>query len=144
MPSRRSFLGLSLISVLSTANALATPGFTPRSAMGTYAQYAAATYNLVSTFNSGNWVNSFSFWNSANQADPTSGFVNYLPYSLAVSSGLFNTNNGQVYLGVDSTTVNPANPGRNSLRVTSNQAYTHGLFIADIAHMYAILTSMLS
>ncbi len=135
MRSSRSFLGLGLISALSTANALTTPGFTPRSEMGTYSQYATAAYSLVTTYNSANWASSFSFWNSATAADPTSGYVNYLPYSTAVSTGLFNTNNNQVYLGVDHTTVNPASPGRNSLRVTSNTAYTHGLFIADIAHM---------
>jgi beta-glucanase (GH16 family) len=38
-----------------------------------------------------------------------------------------------VFLGVDSKTVNTA--GRNSVRMGSHKLYTHGLFIADIAHM---------
>lgn len=92
---------------------------------------AAATYNLVDTYDSGNFFSSFNFYTGS---DPTHGFVSYQSQSAASSAGLINTNNGQVYLGVDHTTTNPSS-GRASVRVTSNKAYTHGLFIADIAHM---------
>jgi len=117
---------LSLLTSASTAAALAT------SLTGTYAQYAAASYSIVDTYTASNFFSSFNFFTGS---DPTDGFVNYQSQSSAQSLGLINTNNNQVYLGVDYTTVNPPSPGRDSVRVTSNKAYTHGLFIADIAHM---------
>ncbi|ESZ91567.1 putative endo-1,3(4)-beta-glucanase [Sclerotinia borealis F-4128] len=98
---------------------------------GTYQQYASAMYNLKDIYNSKNFFSAFSFYTGA---DPTHGYVSYQSQSAASAQGLINTNNGQVYLGVDYKTVNPA-AGRASVRLSSNKAYTHGLFIADIAHM---------
>ncbi|KAK6599934.1 putative endo-1,3(4)-beta-glucanase [Botrytis cinerea] len=98
---------------------------------GTYQQYATATYSLKDTYNSANFFSAFSFFTDA---DPTHGYVSYQSQSAASAQGLINTNNGQVYLGVDYKTVNPS-AGRASVRLTSNKAYNHGLFIADIAHM---------
>lgn len=126
MTSFRSPLGLSLLGCLTTVNALAA------NLSGTYGLYAAASYGLVDSYSSSNFFSSFNFFQGT---DPTEGFVNYQSQSAAQSAGLINTNNGQIYLGVDYTTVNPPSPGRASVRVTSNKGYTHGLFIADIAHM---------
>ena len=67
-------------------------------------------------------------------ADPTNGYVTYVDQNTAQSSGLINTNNGQVYLGVDYQNV-ASGSGRRSVRVSSNAAYNHGLFILDLAHM---------
>src|SRR6187402_1444553 len=122
----RSTLNLSLLGYISTAACLTT------NLTGTYHRYAAAGYNLVDTYNSNNFFSSFNFYTGS---DPTHGWVNYQSQSSASSKGLINTNNGQIYMGVDHTTVNPPAPGRASVRVSSNKAYTHGLFIADIAHM---------
>lgn len=105
-------------------------------ALGTYQQFAAATYSLVDTYTASNFFSSFSFFTAA---DPTNGFVSYQSQANAQSAGLINTNNNQIYMGVDHTTVNPASPGRKSVRVTSNKAYNHGLFIADIAHSKSLL-----
>jgi hypothetical protein len=135
MPSTRSTLGFGLLAYAGTAAALAA------NLSGTYHQFAAASYGLVATYNSGNFFNNFNFFQGT---DPTHGWVNYLSQSAASSAGLINTNNGQIYLGVDYTTVNPAAPGRASVRVSSNAAYTHGLFIADIAHMSLFLRFALS
>ena len=100
--------------------------------LGTYTQYAALAYSLVDTYTASNFFSDFSLFNGL---DPTSGYVNYVSsLSTAQAEGLVNTDNNQIYMGVDYTTVNPASPGRNSVRLTSNKAYTHGLFIADIAH----------
>ncbi|KAG9239965.1 concanavalin A-like lectin/glucanase domain-containing protein [Calycina marina] len=93
---------------------------------------SASGYALVDTYNSVNFFSSFKFFQGT---DPTAGYVNYQSQSNAQSQGLVNTNKNLVYMGVDHTTTNPASPGRNSVRVTSNKAYNHGLFIADIAHM---------
>lgn len=99
---------------------------------GTYQQYAASSYSLVSTYDSTNFFSTFTFYTGP---DPTHGYVSYQSQTSAQSTGLTSTANSQIYLGVDSTTDNPPSPGRASVRVSSNQAYTHGLFIADIAHM---------
>lgn len=66
--------------------------------------------------------------------DPTHGYVNYVDQNTAQSSNLYKVQNGQVLIGVDSTNV-ASGRGRNSVRLTSNAAYTHGLVILDLAHM---------
>jgi beta-glucanase (GH16 family) len=119
-----SLLALTLLS-LPSINALAT------NIQGTYHQYADASYGLVSSFDSSNFFSEFNFFTGA---DPTNGYVSYQSMWAAQSAGLINNNNGQIYLGVDDTTYNPS-AGRASVRVTSNAGFTHGLFIADIAHM---------
>lgn len=93
---------------------------------------ASSSYRLVDTYDYTNFFSTFNFFTAP---DPTHGFVSYQSQSSASSRGLISTPNNQVRLGVDSTTYNPPAPGRASVRLTSNKAYTHGLFIADIAHM---------
>ena len=110
---------------LPTINALAT------NISGTYHQFAAATYSLVATYDSTNFFSDFTFFTGA---DPTHGYVSYQSQAAAQAAGLIHTTNAQVYMGVDSTKVNPS-AGRASVRVSSKAAYNHGLFIADIAHM---------
>jgi len=133
--------GATLLSAITSANPISQAGtqqYTNRnattsdSAFATYLQYADAAYHLVDTYSSSNFFSSFNFFTGA---DPTHGYVNYQSQSNAQSANLINTNNNQVHLGVDSSTYNPGSAGRKSVRVTSNKAYTHGLFIADIAHM---------
>lgn len=92
--------------------------------------FASAQYLLETTYDASNFYNEFTFFTGA---DPTHGFVNYLDASDASAQGLAGTSNGQVYLGVDYQ--NAAPDGRSSVRVSSNAAYTQGLFIADIQHM---------
>ena len=97
----------------------------------TFKSFAASSYRQVDSYHAGNFFDNFNFFQGA---DPTHGFVNYQSRGDAQNQGLANNFNNQVYLGVDSNTVNPQG-GRKSVRITSNKAYTHGLFIADIAHM---------
>lgn len=92
---------------------------------------ASAKYVIEDTYNTNNFFSGFSFFEGG---DPTHGFVEYNTAVQANNSALAGYSNNAVYLGVDHTTVNPSG-GRGSVRVTSNKAYTHGLFIADIAHM---------
>lgn len=92
---------------------------------------ARAQYHLVQTYDETNFFDEFSFFTGP---DPTDGFVEYQGASAASSLGLAGLSQGGVFLGVDDTTVNPPG-GRDSVRLTSNAAYTEGLFIADIAHM---------
>jgi hypothetical protein len=92
---------------------------------------ANSAYTIQDTFDHTNFFQDFSFFTGT---DPTGGFVQYTSAATANSSGLAGHSNNAVYLGVDHTTMNPTG-GRESVRVSSNKAYTHGLFIADIAHM---------
>ena len=95
------------------------------------AKTASNSYALVDSYDATNFLSEFSFFTGA---DPTCGFVDYQEKSAANKSGIAGYVNGAVYLGVDHITKNPVG-GRNSVRVTSNKAYTHGLIIADIPHM---------
>ncbi|KAF4308567.1 Glycoside hydrolase family 16 [Botryosphaeria dothidea] len=96
---------------------------------------AAAAYDLVASYTSSNWFNSFTV-QALGTNDPTGGYVNYLSQADAQSRGLYQIRGNQVYIGVDSTTVlNPSGSGRPSVRIQSNTAFTHGLFILDLAHM---------
>ncbi|CZT12645.1 related to mixed-linked glucanase precursor MLG1 [Rhynchosporium agropyri] len=119
-------LTLGLLGFAGTSNALMTKS------SGTYESLAHARYHLVDTYNSKNIFNDFNFFDGA---DPTHGFVSYQNKSSASRRGLISTANGQAYMGVDHTTVNPPFPGRASVRLESKKAYNHGLFITDIAHM---------
>lgn len=94
---------------------------------------SADSYALKNTYDASNFFDYFNFFTGA---DPTDGYVNYVSEGTAMADGLANYQNGQVYLGVDYTTYNPSGM-RASVRVTSDIAYTQGLFIADIAHMPA-------
>ncbi|KAI9666365.1 MAG: hypothetical protein M1821_004301 [Bathelium mastoideum] len=92
----------------------------------------AKGYNLIDTYNAGNWLDRFTV---ENIGDPTGGFVTYVDEGTATSNGYISTANNQVYMGVDHNSVlSPSGPGRNSIRLSSNSAYTHYLMIADIAH----------
>ncbi|UKZ71062.1 uncharacterized protein TrAtP1_012029 [Trichoderma atroviride] len=103
-------------------------------------------FSLQTTYDSSNFLNKFNFRDAAYYyptypGDPTDGSVNYLSKADALSSGIVNTNNNQVSLGVDftnkaqlikdSTTVH----GRNSVRLESVDTWSSGIMIADIAHM---------
>ncbi|KAF2155794.1 glycoside hydrolase family 16 protein, partial [Myriangium duriaei CBS 260.36] len=91
----------------------------------------SAGWVLQDDYNPSNWFSMFDFFTGA---DPTHGLVNYQAQSAAQSDGLINTNNNQVYMGVDH--VNLAPYGRASVRLTSKKSYNAGtLMILDLAHM---------
>ncbi|KAJ6446318.1 endo-1,3(4)-beta-glucanase [Purpureocillium lavendulum] len=97
------------------------------------ATLAKTSYNLQVSYDKTNFFESFDFLNGE---DPTHGFVDYVDQATAQQAGLIGVgqSNGSIYMGVDHTTVNPPN-GRQSVRITSKDSFTRGLFIADIAHM---------
>jgi hypothetical protein len=68
--------------------------------------------------------------------DPTNGYVNYISYDEASSSGLYKIENGSVYMGVDTTNV-ATGRGRDSIRISTTKVYNHALVILDLAHMPA-------
>ncbi|RAH50767.1 glycoside hydrolase family 16 protein [Aspergillus brunneoviolaceus CBS 621.78] len=100
-------------------------------AFGLTAQLSTATYTLLDDYTSSAFFDRFTFFT---ETDPTHGFVSYVDQSTAQTDGLISTNaDGSVYMGVDYTNV--ASSGRESVRITSDSEYTHGLFILDLAHM---------
>ncbi|KAK9769820.1 putative Glycoside hydrolase family 16 protein [Seiridium cardinale] len=102
------------------------------SAIATLSAFTQAAYTIQDTYDTTSFFEGFDFYSAA---DPTNGFVQYHTAALANSNSLAGYANGGIYLGADSTTVNPSSPGRGSTRVNSKKTYTKGLFVADIAHM---------
>lgn len=95
---------------------------------------ATQSYLLDTSYSGSTFFNGWDFWTTS---DPTHGYVSYQSQSNAASQGLVSSAAGQpAYMGVDSTsTLNPSGTGRNSVRITTEKSWTHGLFIGDIAHM---------
>lgn len=92
---------------------------------------ALATYGLVDDYGGNNFFNKMNFFTGA---DPTNGYVTYVSQSTAQSGGLISVNNNIVYMGVDHNNV-ASGSGRQSVRVSSKNSYTHMLVVADIGHM---------
>ncbi|KIX93771.1 uncharacterized protein Z520_10395 [Fonsecaea multimorphosa CBS 102226] len=97
------------------------------------ASAASAAYVLEDDYSSSQFADMFDFFTDN---DPTNGYVNYISYDEAESSGLYKVDNGTVYMGVDSTNV-ASGRGRDSLRLSTKKSYNHGLIILDLAHMPA-------
>ncbi|TGJ84506.1 hypothetical protein E0Z10_g4277 [Xylaria hypoxylon] len=91
-------------------------------------------YSLSTHYAGQGLLDSFSFFTGE---DPTSGFVDYQSREAALASNLVSVDKfNRVKLGVDSiNTYSTSDKGRPSVRITSNDDFTYGLFIADFAHM---------
>ena len=68
--------------------------------------------------------------------DPTHGFVNYVDRGTAFSKKYVGTYNNDVYIGCDHEHV-AWGRGRDSVKLTSKNAYDYGLFILHLSHMPA-------
>ncbi|KEF63549.1 endo-1,3(4)-beta-glucanase [Exophiala aquamarina CBS 119918] len=96
---------------------------------------ALASYALQDDYAGSAFAGMFDFFTSQDD-DPTHGYVNYISQAAAQNSGLYQIQNGAVYMGVDSTNV-ASGRGRDSIRISSKKSYNHGLFVLDLAHMPA-------
>ncbi|KAK5139934.1 hypothetical protein LTR32_007114, partial [Rachicladosporium monterosium] len=96
----------------------------------------AQQYRLQSAFTGPTFFDNFDFWTAG---DPTFGYVHYIDRATAEQHGMINSTGNTATWGVDTTQIlDPmANLGRLSVRLTSVQSWTHGLFILDLAHMPA-------
>lgn len=66
--------------------------------------------------------------------DPTGGLVKYLPKAAAKASNLSHVqSDGQYIMRVDTTEVQPQ--GRPSVRITSNQTYSDGVYVLNTSHV---------
>ncbi|KAG4033627.1 hypothetical protein MFRU_004g01310 [Monilinia fructicola] len=99
---------------------------------------AANKYTLVDNYAGTNFFDMFDYYTGA---DASAGYVSYTSKEVAENANselgvaLTKVENGQAYMGVDY--VNVVTAGRPSVRIQSKQTYTHGLIIADLAHMPA-------
>ncbi|KAK5743976.1 hypothetical protein LTR17_002314 [Elasticomyces elasticus] len=122
------FCALSFFSTTSTAQSV--PGaslFTGNGAPG------AGPYQLVDGYEPSVFFNKFQFYSSY---DPTNGHVQYVNETVAVQNGLARTENNAALISVDTTNLYPnGGPGRPAVRLISDNTYTYGLFIIDLAHM---------
>ncbi|CAF9927851.1 MAG: hypothetical protein HETSPECPRED_006683 [Heterodermia speciosa] len=98
---------------------------------GLLLKLSTASYVLEDDYTSNAFFSFFTFFTAA---DPTNGYVHYVDQGTAQNTGLLSIVNNQVHIGVDSNNV-ATGSGRNSVRITSNKSYNHGLFILDLAHM---------
>ncbi|KAI2635392.1 concanavalin A-like lectin/glucanase domain-containing protein [Xylaria nigripes] len=91
-------------------------------------------YSLSTHFAGQGLLDRFHFFTGQ---DPTHGFVDYQSKEQALASNLVSVDEfNRVRIGVDSiNTYSTRDRGRPSVRITSNDAFTHGLFMADFAHM---------
>lgn len=92
-----------------------------------------APYVLVDDYSPASFFNKFNFFT---ERDPTGGHVQYVNRSVAERNGYATTTNGIARLSVDTTNMFPhGGPGRPSVRLESDNTYTHGIFVADVKHM---------
>lgn len=78
----------------------------------------------------------FAISNVTQNPDPTSGFVQYVPFETAAVLGLVGNASDEVYLGVDHTNIyTPGGLGRPSVRLESKLTFTEGLFVVDLSHI---------
>ena len=96
----------------------------------------AQEYALQSFFSGLTFFENFDFWTAS---DPSFGYVHYVDQPTAEQYGMIKTTNETAAWGVDTSMYldGMANLGRLSVRLTSLQSWTHGLFILDLAHMPA-------
>ncbi|KAL4902900.1 concanavalin A-like lectin/glucanase domain-containing protein [Aspergillus multicolor] len=96
--------------------------------------HATGGYKLQESWEGEKILNHFHFFEGA---DPTNGFVTYVNQTYGETAGLVKTtDSGSLYLGVDYETVLTADgPGRESVRIESNEYYDQGLYVIDIQHM---------
>jgi len=90
-------------------------------------------YTLKANYSGADFFSHFQFFTAD---DPTHGYVNFLSEAQAKSAGLISAAPGKVIMAADSKSV-ASGRGRNSIRITSNDAWNSGLFILDLAHMPA-------
>ncbi|CAK0811729.1 unnamed protein product [Prorocentrum cordatum] len=75
-----------------------------------------------------------SCWDFFTLPDPTSGFVQYLPYDQAVAAGIYQQDGAKgkgIYMGAGTGKSMPVQ----SIRLESKLTFTTGLFLIDIEHM---------
>ncbi|KAJ1022087.1 hypothetical protein NDA18_005321 [Ustilago nuda] len=106
------------------------------------AALAVGAISLVPTVSAANWTrtssirgnNFFSNFEWFTDKDPNKGLVNYQSQSNAQSQNLsFVDGDGHLVMAVSTTPV--ALEGRNSVRITSKQSYSDGVYVLNVTHV---------
>jgi len=79
--------------------------------------------------------NFFDEWDFFTGSDPTHGYVNYVDSGTAWNAGLVSTSSSSATIKVDDYTWLAQGQPRNSVRISSQNSYSGGLFILDIDAM---------
>jgi hypothetical protein len=97
------------------------------------AETYTAGYGLVKSFVGDSLISGFNFISGVDQSH---GYVSYQAKDAAKSAGLWDVKNDTVVIRADYEAVtDPKGEGRMSVRIESEETWTHGLFIGDFAHM---------
>lgn len=99
-------------------------------AASVFLRSASAAYSISESYTGSTFFDGFQIDNSP---ELNGGFVQYVDYNTATSSGLVQQKGDSIRLGVDSTTTN-TNGGRKSVRATSKNRYNEGLYLFDVQH----------
>jgi hypothetical protein len=99
--------------------------------MVSHAMTATSTYVIKDHFTGSNFFDNFYFMNAT---DPSKGYVEYVNQTTAQKLDLYNYHENKNWLYVDNTTI-ASLPGRQSVRIQSNNVYNQGLFIFDMSHI---------
>jgi len=92
-----------------------------------------AEYNIQDTFIGNDFNTGFQYWN---EPDPTNGRVNYVDQPTAQQQNLSFASSDTFIMRADSwSMVDPSGPGRNSVRIQSNNQYTTHVAVLDLRHM---------
>ncbi|KAJ7683788.1 glycoside hydrolase family 16 protein [Mycena rosella] len=92
-----------------------------------------ATYQMSENIVGAGFYNSFNFETAP---DPTHGRVNYVDQATATNTNLtFAAGNTFVLRADDKTVLDPNGAGRNSVRISSKNAYTTHVAVFDMAHI---------
>ncbi|KAI0736051.1 laminarinase [Earliella scabrosa] len=93
----------------------------------------AVTYGQADSYSGEGFISGF-FYDAI--PDPTHGRVNYVDRNTALAQNLTYASGDRFILRADHTTVlNPAGPGRNSIRMKSNKLYTTHVTVWNVRHM---------
>jgi len=90
-------------------------------------------YHATDSWVGSQFYDGFQFFN---QGDPTHGRVNYIDQATAQNLNLTHATSSSFVMAADSTTVlDPNGPGRNAIRIQSNNQYSTHVVVLDLAHM---------
>lgn len=121
--------------------------FAALAAASTILPGAQAAYNLVDSFSGSSFFDTMDFFT---ETDPTNRTVTYVDFETATSNRLVglvvpvsssstsssdytSPSSNAVYIGVDHNALSAETSFRPSIRISSQQSWTHGLLFADIA-----------
>ncbi|KAF2771945.1 hypothetical protein EJ03DRAFT_357157 [Teratosphaeria nubilosa] len=134
LSSRTSIVGA--FALISTVQAQSIPGATFYNGSGSV---GAASYQLVDSYDPTNgFFDKFNFYSvTFCLPTPSANLLSYVNETVAEANGFVSiTSNNTAKMIPDHTNVWPrGGDGRPSVRIISDNTYTHGLFIADFKHM---------